>query len=113
MNTLRIKVLTDFSETPGSRYRNEGDWSGQEFFEELLAPRFKEALDAGSILEIDLDDTAGYATSFLDEAFGRLGKLYDEVTIGKHMKIVCEDEPYLLGEIQKYIHEAKQQQSAG
>ena len=60
-----IRIATDFTETPGARYRNEGDFSGEEFRESILEPKFLEAKNKGEQLTIDLDGGYGYPTSFL------------------------------------------------
>lgn len=63
-----IDVGRDFTETPSGRVRDDGDFSGQRFREDLLVP----ALKAHDIVEIVLDTTEGFGSSFLDEAFGGL-----------------------------------------
>lgn len=63
-----IKIASDFSPYPGGRYRTDGDWNGQAFREEKLAP----ALRAGETVIVDLDDVRGLPPSFLEEAFGGL-----------------------------------------
>ena len=75
-NGIWLRIATDFSEIPGGRGRDEGDHSGEEFREEHLEPRFAEALERGAILYVDLDGVEGYATSFLEEAFGGLTRKY-------------------------------------
>lgn len=88
-----IKVKEDFSEYPGLRHCSISDKSGEEFYHKILNSRFKEAYESNSKLVVNLDDTSGYASSFLDEAFGNL--VYD-FTLGevqKRISIVSEDEP--------------------
>jgi STAS-like domain of unknown function (DUF4325) len=63
-----IHVANDFSRTPAGRYPADGPANGQKFRDELLVPE----LAKNDILEIVLDGTAGYPSSFLDEAFGGL-----------------------------------------
>lgn len=103
---MRISVAQEFSPTPGPRYREEGDFSGEEFLEKLLKPKYDEAVAAREILEVDLDGAEGYATSFLEAAFGGLAKMYGVDEVLKNIQLRCEDEPYLVLEIQKYIKEA-------
>lgn len=104
----RLKVATDFSRTPGPRRRKEGKHSGEEFREELLAPAAKSAIESGEDLVVDLDDTAGYGTSFLEEAFGGLVR-NDGVSLAallRVLKVVSEQEPDLLLEVDEYLTEA-------
>ena len=72
MKNLTIVIRTEFSDSPGARYRKDGPNSGEEFFEELLKPRFEEAVKNGVKLEIDLDGVWGYPSSFVSGSFGKL-----------------------------------------
>lgn len=102
-----IRIATDFSETPGARYRTEGDFSGEEFRESILEPKFKEAKNKGELLTIDLDGGYGYPTSFLEEAFGGLARKYGAASVSATLKFVSRDEPSLIDEIQEYIESQK------
>jgi STAS-like domain of unknown function (DUF4325) len=73
----------------------------------LLRDRFTEAVKTGSVLVIDLDGTAGYATSFLEAAFGELAREFQIPVVLKHLRFKSEEEPYLVDEILKYINEAR------
>lgn len=75
MSELYISIAKDFTPTPGGRYEKDGDWSGEVFRDTLLEPRLKTAVALKQKLVVDLDGTAGYATSFLEEAFGGLVRL--------------------------------------
>lgn len=83
MNDLVLKISTDFCKSPGARYPEEGDFSGQEFRENVLFPIYQEAKRKGVGLIVDLDGTSGLGTSFLEESFGgliRVNKLdYNDV----------------------------------
>ena len=72
INELTLVVSTNFSPTPGPRKILEGKFSGEEFRESCLEPKLKEAIEKNTKLLIDLDGTAGFGTSFLEEAFGGL-----------------------------------------
>jgi hypothetical protein len=103
----RIVVATDFCETPGPRSPDEGEFSGIEFLRSLLAPRFNEARQEKGKLFIDLDNTEGYATSFLEAAFGGLAREFDQEDILQNISLKSDDEDYLIEEIHKYIKEAR------
>ncbi len=62
-----INIAKDFSETPLGRYVTDGKFSGERFRDEFLVP----ALKVGP-LTVEIDDTEGYGSSFLEEAFGGL-----------------------------------------
>ena len=100
---MKIKISTDFSETPGARYKNEGDYSGEEFREEILKPKFCEAKKKGEVLIIDLDGGYGYPTSFLEEAFGGLARIYGPSDVLERLEFISGDEPSLIEEIKDYI----------
>ena len=100
-------MASEFSKTPGPRTPDEGDYSGEEFLTKLLKPRFEQALAANSNLLIILDGTEGYATSFLEASFGGLARSHDPDVVLQKIKLVSNDEPYLVEEIQTYIKEAR------
>ena len=52
-----------------------------------------DVIEEGGKLEIDLDGTAGYASSFLDEAFGELVLKYSMGVVLRHLLVVSELEP--------------------
>jgi len=102
---IEIKLTKDFSPYPGSRSRKISDHSAEEFYEELLQPKYKEAKDSNVKLSIDLDGAAGYAASFLDEAFGRLGHEFGLEDVKGRLIIVSTEEPYLVGDIFQSVAE--------
>lgn len=63
-----INISSDFTRYPGGRYRKHGDGSGEEFRDDFLVP----AINNEDHVIIEMDDTAGYPASFLEEAFGGL-----------------------------------------
>lgn len=104
----KIKIKTDFSSTPGPRYEDEGKNSGEKFRKEILFPKVSKAITENQPFTVDLDGTAGYGTSFLEEAFGgliRRNKL-DYHKIIKLMSIITEEEDYLLEDIMEYLKDA-------
>lgn len=102
---IRISVARDFTETPGARYISDGPFSGQEFYETVLKLKFEEALKDNLKLVIELDGTEGYATSFLDEAFRRLGEDFGMNEVWSKITIISNDEPDWVEEIKSYIYQ--------
>lgn len=96
MNNITIKITTDFTPYTGGRSRSTSDGSAEEFYEDLLRPKFIES--EGTKLIIDLDGGPGYAGSFLDEAFGRLAHEFG-ITAVDRLEFITEEEPYLREEI--------------
>lgn len=94
---IKYDVL-NFTEYPGPRYKAQGQDSGEEFYEEILKPKFEEIESAQKkgqrkILQVNLDNTAGYASSFLDEAFGNLAYDYGGDFVVEHLEIISNEEP--------------------
>ena len=103
-----LSVAKEFSTVPGSRWREEGPFSAEEFLDELLQPRFREAEQAGESLLVDLDGGSGYATSFLEEAFGGLARrLSSPQRVLRVLKFKSDEEPYLCDDVKRYVEEAE------
>src|SRR5690554_3573488 len=103
VKTIRVSEFTEF---PGPRYRDLGPYSGEEFREEVLVPAIKEF---GGNIEVDLDGTFGYGSSFLEEAFGGLIRNKNLTTeqaseLAKH--IISEEDPSLAEEVKSYLTDA-------
>ncbi len=94
-----IKFIKDFCPYPGSRSRDVSDHSAEEFYEDVLQPRYTKAKENDVKISIDLDGAAGYAGSFLDEAFGRLGHEFGLEDVKSRLEIVSTEEPYLVEDI--------------
>ena len=75
----------------------------EEFYEDHLRLAYIEATSKGEMLEVDLDGTEGYATSFLDEAFGRLAEEFGAKNVLKKIEIISVEEPDWIDEIKSYI----------
>jgi hypothetical protein len=110
---LELSIARDFSRTPGSRYAKEGDHSGEQFRTEVLCPLVRKAVEAKTELGVDLDGTAGYGTSFLEEAFG--GLVREEgipaTVLHKTLRLKSLEEDYLIADIWSYIDDASLPQS--
>lgn len=89
---IELKVK-DFTEYPGPRYKHQGNKSGEEYYHEVLKSSFKNAIETDSNLIVDLDGTAGYASSFIDEAFGNLIYDFDFSEIKNRIEIISIREP--------------------
>lgn len=105
---VAISIARDFSRTPGPRRRTEGKFSGEEFLK-LLRARYDEAIGQGTRLFVDLDGAAGYATSFLEAAFGGLARQVGSSALLRILDLKSDEEPDLIEEIRQYIMEAGKQ----
>ena len=106
---MLLRIRTDFSTAPGPRACEEGKHSGEEFRKTVLAPRVRDAIDRKESLLIDLDGTAGYGTSFLEESFG--GLIREEgfrlAQLKETIRYKSDDEPELIEEIEAYMSSAE------
>jgi len=88
--------ISDFSETPYGRYKDDGDYCGEIFRDEYLKGALEVANEDDSPLEIDIDDVEGYGSSFLEEVFGgmvRVGAFPKDLEkIRKQIKIVFREQ---------------------
>lgn len=99
-----IDIGKDFSRYPAGRYQTDGPFNGELFRSRFLIP----ALNNNEQITVALDDTAGYGSSFLEEAFGGLVRLgYSAKQIKSVISFHSED-PSLIEEIEEYIFDAEQ-----
>lgn len=68
MRATKVDVARDFSETPSGRYPEDGEFSGEVFRKKHLVPSLRDF----DQVEVILDGTEGFGSSFLEEAFGGL-----------------------------------------
>ena len=102
---MKIKIAKDFTDTTGARYRKDGNYSGEEFYEDILKPKFQECLQSGEILEIDFDDCFGFASSFLDESFGRLSVDFGRDVVLRQLKMISFQDPLVITSVKNIINE--------
>ena len=100
---VKINIAQDFNDVLGGRFYSDGQYSGQEFFEEILKRKYEEAIGKKEKLEINLDGTFGYPSSFIDQSFGELGRKYGEKMVQNTLTFISEDQPSLENKIREYI----------
>lgn len=105
---IHLSVAKDFTKTPGFRYERQSPLiSGELFRTSKLIPKYEEALSLNDKLQVNLDGTSGYLTSFLEEAFGGLQRYNKEKKIDRNIlddiEIVSEDEPHWKDDIIRYV----------
>jgi len=105
MEDLHLSVARDYTDTPGPRYRAQGRYSGEELRDTLLELRFLEAVKCGVHLVVDLDGTASYATSFLEEAFAGLARKHGKGLVLQTLVFKSDEEPELIPEVRRYVEE--------
>ncbi len=99
-------IALEFSRTPGPRTDAEGNFSGEEFLPKLLE-WFDHARAGNKQLLVDLDGAAGYATSFLEAAFGGLARARGADVVRQILVLKSDDEPELISEVLEYIEDTK------
>lgn len=52
----RLVIASEFSPITGGRTPEEGEFSGEFFRDEVLAPKYRECLDKGELVEIVFDN---------------------------------------------------------
>lgn len=105
MNSLyKINIAQNFSTVPLGRYPTDSAYNGETFREKWLLP----ALKKNTPVEIILDGTEGYGSSFLEEAFGGLVRMHDysSLELLKRFIFISEEDPTLINEIHDYINNA-------
>lgn len=104
------EIARKFSDTPGGRYKRLGPYSGEEFRDVLV-----DLLSKNEEVEVVLDGTEGYGSSFLEEAFGGLVRLkrWPVEELGKRLRVVARNRSYALyaDQVSKFIKDAATHES--
>lgn len=100
-------VAKEFTTTPSARKVSEGKFSGFEL-REILTPLIRESISNRQNFTINLDGTAGYGTSFLEEVFGGLvrDEHFSKNDLKTYLIIISEEDPDLIDEIWEDIETA-------
>ena len=104
---IEINIAKDFTKEPGARNYSDGPDSGEEFFDKLLKPKYLEAVEKKVKLKIILDGTEGYASSFLNEAFIRLGSEFGPDTVWQNLILISNEMPKYIIKIKESIYEKR------
>jgi hypothetical protein len=101
--TVTISVAKDFTRFPSGRYVRNGETSGEAFRQKFLEPHLRD----GEVVEVDLDGTVGYGSSFLEEAFGGLVRALriPSDRLLTQLKVITSDDS-LREEVTDYIRDA-------
>lgn len=91
MENLIIKIKDEFTDSPGARYIKDGEYSGEEFYNDFLFPRFEKALKNKIKLTIVLDGVWGYPSSFVSGSFGKLSLKFSAEEVLSVINFISED----------------------
>ena len=105
MKKYNIKIARDFTKAPGFRFKKQGPKSGEELREHLREPLFEDP-DDKHIITIDFNGCYGFATSFLEEAFGGLVRKTKMKNILERFRFVADDNHEVKESVIRYIKEA-------
>lgn len=99
-----LNIAKDFSRSPAGRFITDGPFSGEAFRENLLRP----ALANNAKVEVDLNGSLGFGSSFLEEAFGGLVRKcgFTAIDLGQRL-IIRSDLKTYKDRVWRYIDEAK------
>lgn len=91
---MKTYFIKDYYIVTGLRHADISDDSGEDFYHDHLNAWFFKAYTEQSKILIDLDDTSGYAPSFLDEAFGNLIYDFGYKSVTDLLEIKSDQEPH-------------------
>jgi hypothetical protein len=82
-----IDIGADFSDVPAGRFPTDGPFNGEVFRQQFLVPAFRSNED----VEVILDNTEGFGSSFLEEAFGGLIRVegFDKAQIKNRLRLIA------------------------
>jgi len=100
--SITIKV-SDFSKTPKGREKKLGKkHTGEEFRDTYLTPIFNEYDE----IIVDLDNIYACPSSFREESFGGLARIFGSDNVLAKLKFICTDQPPLIDMITDDIKKA-------
>jgi hypothetical protein len=107
---MEYKISRDFTDTPGGRFKSLGEYSGEEFRDDILINILNNLKD-GEKLTLNLDGVYGYPPSFLEEVFGGLIRNYNYNLdkIKEKIKFVSLEQPERINEIYDHIKKAEEE----
>lgn len=97
-----LHFAEEYTRYPGGRLRKHGPFSGEAFREDILWP----ILQKNTRLHVDLTDTYGFGSSFLDESFGEIGKRIGLIECRSRITFQSDDDPALVDLIWAKIKKA-------
>ena len=101
---IKYLFAKEYSKYPGGRFKKLGEFSGEDFRDEVLRDIFES--DDKSI-EIDATGViTSFTPSFLDECFGELAKEYGIEKFNQKVKLFSSDNPGLSEKMMYYVERA-------
>lgn len=104
--TKIYSIAKEYTKNPGARYKEQGPYSGEDFREKVLLPFFNTRKE-NDILQINLDDLNGYPSSFFEEAFGGIARIFSQEIVLKSLQFECTDNPLFIDDLISYIKQER------
>lgn len=103
---MKYSIAKEYTKNPGARFIEQGSFSGQDFRQRVLEPFFKDR-KGGERLEIDFDGLNGYPSSFFEEAFGGIARIYSPDVVLSALILHCDEDPLFLDDLRSYIRQER------
>lgn len=91
--------VSEWTKYPGGRFRETGDFSGEEFREKFLEGPESE----GYSFELDFNNLFTVGWSFIDESLGYFVSKIGEKEFRRRFKIIADDDPDIFDELETVI----------
>ena len=88
MSSKQINLVNDFTDCPGGRHRCDGEYSGEEFRDEIL----RVAMEEAEFIAVNMNGAFTIPPSFLDESFGVLVDEMGIVEFKRRFAITIDDD---------------------
>lgn len=95
-------IANEYTDAPGGRFIVDGPYSGEDFRENILKPMISQ-LKKNERIHLIFDGAYGYATSFLEEAFGGLARQLGCTQTMDLFYLESNDEPEIIERVIQYI----------
>jgi hypothetical protein len=99
-------IAREYTDAPGGRFIDDGPFSGEDFRENILKPMITK-LSKNEKIHLVFDGAYGYATSFLEEAFGGLSRELGSDKTLNYFYLESNDEPEIVNRVIQYIKESE------
>ena len=107
MEEFAIYIASEYSDKPGGRWKEHGNYSGEEFYDTILLPRFENAISNERKLFVYLDGAKSYPSSFLDQSFGELARNKGKEVVNNNIEFKTSDFQWVVDYIKREIWDVK------
>jgi hypothetical protein len=101
-------TLSNYSKTPGPRYKSEGPYSAEEYLETILVPALTQSINNGKSLYFELNNVQSLPACFMDEVSRGLIETFGIKNIDNYL-IITSDRSDFHRQFMSYIQKYKRQ----